>query len=113
MKWDYYLTTPEGVLSGTLIAGLVSYFLRRLFLAFTKSEVEVTESRAEINVIEMLGSEVGRLGRINRELATALNDLQRENIELKKEISSLHTTIGQINLQVNELKAQIRNLGCQ
>lgn len=104
--------TPEGVLSGTIIAGLVSYFLRRLVLSFAKSDVATTEAKAEITVIEMLGAEVGRLGRINKELATALNELQQENILLKKEISNLHTTICNVNEQVLQLTIQIRNLGC-
>jgi len=111
MGWGYYLLTPEGVLSGTIIAGLVSYFLRRLVLSFTKSDVATTEAKAEITVIEMLCAEAERFSRINRELTIALNDLQKENIQLKREISNLHTTISLVNEQVRQLTVQIRNLG--
>lgn len=109
MKWNDF-TEPEGVISGTFIAGLAAFFLRRLWLVFTRSEVELMASKAEMDVIDMLRKEVTRMGAINTELSKALTRLQRENRELKSEIGDLSNTIIRMSSQISDLEECVRKM---
>jgi FtsZ-binding cell division protein ZapB len=87
------LATPE-VIVGTGGVGSSLWLLWKKFLVSNSKETKnLAASDAEVDVINLLRSEVKRLSEINVELANALNELQLENINLKREISNMHTTL--------------------
>jgi FtsZ-binding cell division protein ZapB len=96
-------------LSGEAVAGsIVSIpflvlLLKKVFTLFKSEGVAASAVDAKGDIIDLLRAEVKRLGEINNDLANMVNELQRENMGLKKEISTLHDTINQMNEQLKNL----------
>jgi FtsZ-binding cell division protein ZapB len=104
-------------LSGEAVAGSVVglpfmvLLLRKLLTLFRREGVEANAVGAQGDIIDLLRAEVKRLGEINNDLAGMVNELQRENLGLKREISTLHDTINQMNEQLNNLSRRSTDPG--
>lgn len=97
--------SKEAIASGGVAAvfgmPLLIWFYKRIFAKAALEDTSKTATDAQCSVIEMLRSEVRRMSDINGELAKALNELQLENVELRKEISALHDTINEMTERLN------------
>ena len=93
---------PNEAIAGTLV-GVPAFwlFLKQVVLKSTSESASTSAENAKIDVITMLRDEVRRMGEINNQLATGLNELQIENVKLRKEISDLHNTINKMTEQLN------------
>lgn len=98
--------SPE-LLTGTAIGGAGFWLAFKRFLVISAVEsANISASGAYNEIIENLRIEVRRLSEVNTELAKALNDLQRENIELKAEVSSLHDTLSHVRNEFARFRKQ-------
>lgn len=92
MNWPE-LFTPESV-AGTGIGGAgIWLFFKKIASKSATETANTSKADAYSEVIDTLRNEVKRLSDVNTELAKALNELQKENINLKREISQLHDTL--------------------
>ncbi len=91
---------PTEIFAGTVIGLPVFWlFIKR---TISKSAAETTlamSESAKVNVIELLREEIQRMSEINGKLADGLNELQIENVKLRREISVLHDTINTMTEQ--------------
>ena len=95
-------SVPNEAISATLV-GIPAFwlFMKRVIFKGASESASTSAENAKIDVITMLRDEVRRMGEINTQLATGLNELQIENVKLRKEISGLHNTINRITEQLN------------
>lgn len=97
-------SAPE-VVAGTAGGGSMIWLLFKRILVKSSEETKtLVTSDAQIEVINLLRDEVNRLSETNTKLATELNKLQLENINLKREIAQLHNTF-------NDMKKKFEGFG--
>jgi FtsZ-binding cell division protein ZapB len=101
----------EAVAGGVVGLPFMVLLLRKLLTLFRREGVEANAVGAQGDIIDLLRAEVKRLGEINNDLAGMVNELQRENLGLKREISTLHDTINQMNEQLNNLSRRSTDPG--
>lgn len=85
------------------VIGWIAGLLAALALAFRKyigmwirGGSEIERERASAVLMENFRIEIERLAKLNNELAAKLDDMQRENMMLRDEISQLRETISQL-----------------
>jgi FtsZ-binding cell division protein ZapB len=93
----------EAIAGGVAGIPFLALVLKKIFTLFQREGVAASAAGAQGEIIDLLRAEVRRLGEINNDLANMVNELQRENMGLKKEISTLHDTINQMNEQLSKL----------
>lgn len=95
-------TVPnEAMAAGGFVATPFVWLVwKKLLTLFTRESAAENAAGAQNDVISQLREEVTRLANINKDLAEMVNELQRENIELKKDISELHSTINKMGEQL-------------
>jgi predicted RNase H-like nuclease (RuvC/YqgF family) len=84
-------------------------FIQKLRASSANTTTDIKAAVAQTEVIELLRSEVERLGEINGKLATSLNELQLENYKLKIQISELHATISDMSAKLNAMSRREPN----
>ena len=87
------IITPETV--GGAVVGLPLFwvFNKKILLKTAVVDTGLETTEAQCSVIEMLRKEVQRMSESNKELGLSLQQIQRENVELRKEISVLNEDI--------------------
>ena len=91
--------------SGAVIAGGGGYMLlKKLLLKIALTDTGIESTEAQQSVIENLRVEVQRMSLGNKDLIISLQLFQRENMDLRREISSLHDKINILTESLNLLK---------
>ncbi len=90
----------EAVATAGAVATAAAVGIMKLFERFRNTQKSSSMVGAEIDVIEGLRSELGRLSDQNGKLATSLNELQSEVIALRRENAELHLTVRSLNQQI-------------
>jgi hypothetical protein len=94
---------PEWAAGAVIAIPAFFLFLKKIALKTAIADTGIEATDAQCAVIEMLRSEVKRMAVSNKELGVSLQDFQRENVELRKEISFLHETINQLSERLNAI----------
>lgn len=90
----------EALVAGSVVGSSVFWlFIKRTISKSAAESTLASSEAAKINVIELLREEVQRMSEVNTKLASGLNQLQIENVRLRREISSLHDTINTMTEQ--------------
>ena len=92
------------ILVGSSIgAPLFWLFIKKVLVGGRVQDAKLAGASAESDVIEMLRKEVQRMSDSNKSLGIALQEFQRENLELRREICELHQNIGSLSDRLNIL----------
>lgn len=90
----------EAAASGVIVAPFLWLLCKKFLTLFQRESVAANMAGAQNDIITQFREEINRLAEVNKALASMVNDLQKENIELKKDISDLHVTIHKMNEQL-------------
>ena len=97
------LSFGEKVVAAVLSTAAAAAGGLRWFKAWRGTQRDVERTSAEIDIIAGLRGELERLSKQNGVLAEALNELQREVIDLRAENGQLRLTIDRLNAQLAAL----------
>lgn len=99
---DTASNNPE-IIGGTVFGGVGIWMLIKKLLV--RSAIESTNLSAADGygeIIDSLREEVRRLGEANSKLATTLNQIQFENIELKTEVARMRQLIARMEQKISD-----------
>lgn len=96
-------TSANVLTAGAIGAPLFWLFIKKVLVGGRIQDARLAGASAENDVIEMLRKEVQRMSDSNKSLGIALQEFQRENLELRKEICELHENIGSLSERLNIL----------
>lgn len=95
--------TPEHV--GGTLGGIAGFWLlaKKVLLKTALDTTSQGATEAEHDILRLLREEVTRMAESNKVMAELLSTFQRDNINLKKEISILHDNINQLSERLSRL----------
>jgi flagellar motility protein MotE (MotC chaperone) len=102
--FDVLGNSTSGEIGGAVASAAVGgggfwLLVKKLIYRNAADNSAISAQEAQNDIFKQLHEELTRLGRINKELAEQVNALQLENINLRREIGSLHESISAISVR--------------